>query len=94
MYDNVLNYIESKQEHYQELSAFIDYYHEMRQYFNYHSVKEGLNKFYQDSEYLSFLASLVNGAQRVANMELLLQKMVLICRQLWFQVMMIMLFLS
>ena len=76
MYDNVLNYIESKQEHYQELSAFIDYYHEMRQYFNYHSVKEGLNKFYQDSEYLSFLASLVNGAQRVANMELLLQKMV------------------
>lgn len=47
----------------------------MRQYFNYHSVKEGLNKFYQDSEYLSFLASLVNGAQRVANMELLLQKM-------------------
>lgn len=59
MYDNVLNYIESKQEHYQELSAFIDYYHEMRQYFNYHSVKEGLNKFYQDSEYLSFLASLV-----------------------------------
>lgn len=41
MYDNVLNYIESKQEHYQELSAFIDYYHEMRQYFNYHSVKRG-----------------------------------------------------
>ena len=28
MYDNVLNYIESKQEHYQELSAFIDYYHD------------------------------------------------------------------
>ena len=75
MYDNVLNYIESKQKYYQELSTFINYYHEMRQYFNYHSVKEGLNKFYQDSEYLSFLASLVNGAQRVANMELLLQKM-------------------
>ena len=47
----------------------------MREYFNFHSVKESLNKFYQDSEYLSFLASLVNGRQRVANLELLLQKM-------------------
>ena len=47
----------------------------MRQYFNQHTVKEGLNKFYQDSEYLSFSASLINGVQRVANLELLLQKM-------------------
>lgn len=74
IYDNVLNYIEAKQPDYQLLDRFINYYHQMREYFNFHSVKDGLNKFYQDSEYLSFLASLVNGAQRVANLELLLQK--------------------
>ena len=75
IYDNVLNYIETKQPNYQSLEKFINYYHQMREYFNFHSVKESLNKFYQDSEYLSFLASLVNGGQRVANLELLLQKM-------------------
>ncbi|WP_285815947.1 UvrD-helicase domain-containing protein [Thomasclavelia cocleata] len=75
IYDNVLNYIETKQPNYQSLEKFINYYHQMREYFNFHSVKESLNKFYQDSEYLSFLASLVNGRQRVANLELLLQKM-------------------
>lgn len=75
MYDNVIKYIESKQTNYQNLEKFIDYYHGMRQYFNQHTVKEGLNKFYQDSEYLSFSASLINGVQRVANLELLLQKM-------------------
>ena len=74
IYDNVIKYIETKQPDYQSLEKFINYYHEMRQYFNLHSVKDSLNKFYQDSEYLSFLASLANGAQRVANLELLLQK--------------------
>lgn len=75
MYDNVIKYIETKQTNYQNLEKFIAYYHGMRQYFNQHTVKEGLNKFYQDSEYLSFSASLINGVQRVANLELLLQKM-------------------
>lgn len=74
MYDNLLNYVESKSRNYLELNKFINYYHEMREYFNHHSVKEGLSKFYKDSEYLSFLSALTNGAQRVANLELLLQK--------------------
>lgn len=75
IYDNIIKYIDIKQPGYQSLEKFINYYHEMRQYFNFHSVKESLYKFYQDSEYLSFLASLINGAQRVANLELLLCKM-------------------
>lgn len=54
IYDNVINYIETKQSNYQSLEKFINYYHQMREYFNHHSVKDSLYKFYQDSEYLSF----------------------------------------
>lgn len=75
MYDNVLNYINTYQESASKLEKFINYYHEMREYFNNHDIKSSLTKFFKDSDYLSFLASLVNGAQRVANMELLLQKL-------------------
>lgn len=75
VYDNIINYIENKFDNYQSLEDFINYYHQMREYFNYHSVKDSLAKFYQDSQFLPFLASLVNGPQRVANMELMLQKL-------------------
>ena len=44
-------------------------------YFNSHSIKESLMKFLEDSNYLPFLASLVNGPQRVANIELMIQKL-------------------
>lgn len=74
MYDNCINYINKKQDHFERLETFINYYQEMRIYFTQHTVKDGLTKFFQDSAYLSFLASLVNGPQRVANMELMLQK--------------------
>lgn len=75
LYDNIISYIENKLEDYEILENFINYYHEMRDYFNCHTVKDGLAKFYQDSQYLPFLAALINGPQRVANAELLLQKL-------------------
>lgn len=75
MYDNVLNYIETKDEQYRRLEKFIDYYHQLRDYFTYHSVKDTIMKFITDNEYLAFLASLINGNQRVANIELFIEKL-------------------
>ena len=75
MYDNLINYINEQKDNYEILEKFINYYHQMRDYFIYHSVKEGIEKFIDDSEYLTFLASLINGSQRVANIELFIEKL-------------------
>ena len=75
IYDNIINYIAAKGTDFQRLQAFLDYYQQMREYFNTHTVKEGLLKFLDDSQYLPFLASLINGGQRVANVELFIQKL-------------------
>ena len=73
MFDNCINYLEKKLDNYEALETFINYYQDMRNYFNSHSIKESLMKFLEDSNYLPFLASLVNGPQRVANIELMIQ---------------------
>ena len=75
MFDNCINYLEKKLDNYEALETFINYYQDMRNYFNSHSIKESLMKFLEDSNYLPFLASLVNGPQRVANIELMIQKL-------------------
>lgn len=75
MYENVKNYIEEKKENYQVIEAFLQYYQELVIFSKTHTAKETLEKFYQDSEYPLFITSLINGKQRVANIELLLEKL-------------------
>ncbi|MFV0394006.1 MAG: UvrD-helicase domain-containing protein [Coprobacillaceae bacterium] len=73
VYDNILQYIESKGEYSQQLETFIAYYHDLVIYSKSHSVKELMVKFYEDSQYPLFISSLINGKQRYANIELLLE---------------------
>lgn len=57
------------------IQEFITYFDELKQYSTIHTVKDTLEKFYQDNDYISFVSSLINGKQRKANLELFLQKL-------------------
>lgn len=57
------------------VQAFMDYYHYLVTYSKTHTVKETMTLFYQDSQYPLFVSSLVNGKQRIANIELFLEKL-------------------
>ncbi len=73
LYDNMIQYIEQKKENYLVVETFINYYHELVAYSKENSVAKTLSKFYQDSDYPLFLSGLANGAQRYANVMLLVE---------------------
>lgn len=57
----------------QEVIDFLNYYHETVKYSQSHNVYELLEKFLQDSQYDTFVASLFNGKQRYENIRLFIQ---------------------
>lgn len=75
MYENAVKYIVEQKDNYQAVEHFMQYYDDLVLFSKAHTAKQTLEKFYQDSEYPLFIASLINGKQRVANIELLLEKL-------------------
>lgn len=75
VYDNLITYIENQSTNYQKVESFLQYYHEIVLFSKSHTVKEVLAKFYEDSKYPIFVSSLINGKQRYANLELLLEQL-------------------
>lgn len=73
IYDNLISYVENKLSDYQKVNDFLDYYHELIDFSKNNYVYDTLLKFYQDSNYRLFVASLINGEQRVANLDLLVE---------------------
>lgn len=75
MYDQFVYYLEHQGSNDIRGQAFMQYYQSLVMYSKNHTVKQTMELFYQDSEYPIFVASLINGKQRHANIELFLEKL-------------------
>lgn len=76
VYDNLLAYVQNQEEQTQRVEEFLQYYQDLVLYSKKHLVSETLSKFYQDSQYPLFVSSLINGKQRYANLELLVEHLI------------------
>ncbi|WP_249029742.1 UvrD-helicase domain-containing protein [Tannockella kyphosi] len=72
MYQKVVKYQELEPD--KKVADFLAYHSELQSYSKAHSCYETLSKFLKDSHYMLFVSALINGVQRVANLELLLEK--------------------
>lgn len=72
-YDKTLNYLENNSD--SKLNEFIDTIHSFIEYAKTHSIYHVFIKLLDESDYTLFISSLQNGKQRLANIELLIEKL-------------------
>lgn len=75
IYDQLQYYLQHEGINDSKAHSFMEYYHELVEYSKNHTVKQTLERFYQDSQYPIFVSALINGKQRLSNLELLIEKL-------------------
>ena len=78
MYENVLRYMEQGQDHEirQHLQTFMELFEKFRGMVPYTAIHVLLWRLMEESGYLDYMAAFPNGEQRVANLEMLIEKAV------------------